>query len=155
MFFTISWVPVRTRRLTGRRVGSGVEHPVDQSGDGPHPDRVALPPLPVHMAHRREPPQPAGPVLHDDPSRAERTVVPPVLRRTFLPARLATRTGPRTRRVQRTDPDVPPAPAPTYPLRGPPQQAGLLEQLDVRPPPRHRVRHVHDPPGVLVHRHLG
>src|SRR6185369_2435827 len=133
MFFTISSVPVRTRRPTGRRVGSGVEHPIDQPGDGPDPHRVALPPVPVHMAHRREPPQSADPVLHDDPSSAERAVVAPVLRRTFLPTRLATRTGARTRRVQRTDPDVPQVTDPADPLRESPEQSGLLEQLGVRP----------------------
>src|SRR3954454_12664476 len=99
MFFTIRSVPLRSHPAAGRRVGSGVDHPVDQPGDGPDPHRVALPPVPVHVTHRRESAQAPDPMFHDDPTTAERAVVASVFRRTFLPARLATWTRARTRRV--------------------------------------------------------
>src|SRR4051812_43546521 len=70
---------------------SVVEHPVDQPGDGSNAHRVALAPVPVHVGHRPEPAQPTDPVLHDDPTPAERPVVLPVRRRAFLPTRLAAR----------------------------------------------------------------
>src|SRR5215210_1463534 len=131
MFFTIRSMPVRPVPTAGWRAGSGVEHPVDQPRDGPHLCRVALPPMSVHVTHRREPPQPPDPVLHDDPTTAERAVVAPVLRRALLPARLATRARAQTRRVQRADPDVTQVPDPADPLRETRQQPGPLEQLDV------------------------
>lgn len=131
-----------------------VEHPVNQPDDGPNPHRVPVAPVPIQMRHRPEPAQLPDRVLHHDPTPAERAIVFPVRRRALLPARLAARTRAQPLRIQRTDPDVSQVPDLADPLRESPQQPGLLQQFDVRPTPRNRVRHVHEPTGGFAHGHL-
>ena len=66
-----------------------VEHAVDQARDRPHPRRVVLPAVPVHLAQRLGAAQPVDAVLHHDPPPRERPVVAPVRPRPLPAARLA------------------------------------------------------------------
>ena len=66
-----------------------VEHAVDQARDRPHPRRVPLAAVPVHLAQRLGAAQPVDAVLHHDPPLRERPVVAPVRPRPLPAARLA------------------------------------------------------------------
>src|SRR5262249_51849475 len=118
------------------------------------PRRVHLAPVPVHLTQRLVPAEPPDPVLHLDPPPGERPVVPPVRLRPVLPARLPPRRRPPQPPAQPVEADV--AHVRQRPDLGPDQCPGQprpLEHLQVGPPPRPGLAHVHDP-AVLIDGHL-